>query len=107
MTGKPGDALPTGDDAARVARLLGYVHRPQAELRDDYRRVTRRARRGRRAGVLRPRVSPLQAAFAAAFSPVHLSHDGIASTLSLDAPAVPRSVTPSHCSLSRWRRAIR
>jgi len=45
VTGKPGDALPTGRDAARLARLLGYVHRPEAELRDDYRRVTRRARR--------------------------------------------------------------
>jgi [glutamine synthetase] adenylyltransferase / [glutamine synthetase]-adenylyl-L-tyrosine phosphorylase len=46
LTGKPGDALPTdGREAARLARLLGYVYRPQASLRDDYRRVTRRARR--------------------------------------------------------------
>lgn len=44
VTGRPGDALPTGDDAARIARLLGYTHRPEATLRDDYRRVTRRAR---------------------------------------------------------------
>jgi glutamate-ammonia-ligase adenylyltransferase len=45
VTGKPGDALPSGDVAERVARLMGYLHRPQASLRDDYRRVTRRARR--------------------------------------------------------------
>ena len=46
LTGKLGDALPTdGREARRLARLLGYVYRPQASLRDDYRRVTRRARR--------------------------------------------------------------
>jgi [glutamine synthetase] adenylyltransferase / [glutamine synthetase]-adenylyl-L-tyrosine phosphorylase len=46
LTGKPGDALPTdGREASRFARLLGYEHRPQASLRDDYRRVTRRARK--------------------------------------------------------------
>ena len=45
VTGRPGDALPAGADAARIARLLGYLHRPEAELRDDFRRVTRRARR--------------------------------------------------------------
>ena len=45
VTGKPGDALPGGDVAERVARLMGYLHRPQATLRDDYRRVTRQARR--------------------------------------------------------------
>jgi [glutamine synthetase] adenylyltransferase / [glutamine synthetase]-adenylyl-L-tyrosine phosphorylase len=46
LTGKPGDALPTdGREATRLARLLGYTYRPQASLRDDYRRVTRRARR--------------------------------------------------------------
>ena len=45
VTGKAGDALPTGVEAERVARLLGYLHHPQAGLRDDYRRVTRRARR--------------------------------------------------------------
>ncbi len=28
-----------------IGRLLGYVERPQTELRDEYRRVTRRARR--------------------------------------------------------------
>jgi glutamate-ammonia-ligase adenylyltransferase len=45
VTARPGDALPTGRDAVRIARLLGYTHRPEASLRDDYRRVTRRARR--------------------------------------------------------------
>jgi [glutamine synthetase] adenylyltransferase / [glutamine synthetase]-adenylyl-L-tyrosine phosphorylase len=46
LTGRPGDALPTdGREATRLARLLGYVHQPQAGLRDDYRRVTRRARK--------------------------------------------------------------
>ena len=45
VTGKAGDALPTGVEAERVARLLGYLYHPQAGLRDDYRRVTRRARR--------------------------------------------------------------
>ena len=42
---KPSDALP-GDRAEleRLALLLGYVHRPHSTLRDDYRRVTRRAR---------------------------------------------------------------
>ena len=43
---QPSDALP-GDQAEleRLALLLGYVHRPHSALRDDYRRVTRRARR--------------------------------------------------------------
>ncbi len=46
LTGAPGDALPTdGRAATRLARLMGYVDQPQAGLRDDYRRVTRRARR--------------------------------------------------------------
>jgi glutamate-ammonia-ligase adenylyltransferase len=45
VTGKAGDALPSGTDGLRLARLLGYVHRPEAGLRDDYRRVTRRARK--------------------------------------------------------------
>ena len=45
VTGRPGDALPTGADAVHMARLLGYLHSPEAELRDDFRRVTRRARR--------------------------------------------------------------
>jgi len=46
LTGRPGDALPTdGQEATRLARLLGYELEPQAQLRDDYRRVTRRARK--------------------------------------------------------------
>jgi glutamate-ammonia-ligase adenylyltransferase len=45
VTGKPGDALPAGADGLRVGRLLGYTHRPEAQVRDDFRRVTRRARR--------------------------------------------------------------
>jgi glutamate-ammonia-ligase adenylyltransferase len=45
VTGRPVDALPRDADAARVGRLLGELHRPEATLRDDYRRVTRRARR--------------------------------------------------------------
>lgn len=45
LTGAPGDSLPTGGaEAERLARLLGYTHRPVTELRDDYRRLTRRAR---------------------------------------------------------------
>ena len=45
LTGSPSDALPTdGAEALKLARLLGYVHRPQQSLRDDYRKVTRRAR---------------------------------------------------------------
>jgi glutamate-ammonia-ligase adenylyltransferase len=45
LTGAPGDALPTdGVEAARLGRLMGYTHRPASELRDDYRRLTRRAR---------------------------------------------------------------
>jgi len=45
VTGRSGDAIPTGADAARIGRLLGYTHRPEAELRDEFRRVTRRARK--------------------------------------------------------------
>jgi glutamate-ammonia-ligase adenylyltransferase len=45
LTAAPGDALPVdGEEAERLARLLGYVERPRQQLRDDYRRVTRRAR---------------------------------------------------------------
>ena len=46
QTARPSDALP-GDRAEleRLAVLLGYVHQPHITLRDDYRRVTRRARR--------------------------------------------------------------
>ncbi len=45
LTGAPGDSLPTDARVAeRLGRLLGYVHRPQTSLREDYRRLTRRAR---------------------------------------------------------------
>lgn len=44
LTGSPGDSLPAGAAGEKLGRLLGYVHRPQVSLRDDYRRVTRRAR---------------------------------------------------------------
>jgi glutamate-ammonia-ligase adenylyltransferase len=45
LTGTPGDALPvSGDEAEKLARLLGYTEQPQLQLREDYRRVTRRAR---------------------------------------------------------------
>jgi glutamate-ammonia-ligase adenylyltransferase len=45
LTGTPSDSLPVDGDEARVlARLLGYTHRPQQSLRDDYRRLTRRSR---------------------------------------------------------------
>lgn len=43
---QPSDALPTDRaELERLALLLGYVHHPHSALRDDYRRVTRRARR--------------------------------------------------------------
>jgi glutamate-ammonia-ligase adenylyltransferase len=45
VTGAPGDALPGGVDDLRIGRLLGFVENPQGELRDEFRRVTRRARR--------------------------------------------------------------
>ncbi len=45
VTGQPSDALPTGVAAGRLARLLGYEYRPENELRADYRRLTRRARK--------------------------------------------------------------
>jgi glutamate-ammonia-ligase adenylyltransferase len=45
VTGRPTDSLPAGDDTARIGRLLGLLHRPEAAVRDEYRRVTRRARR--------------------------------------------------------------
>ena len=45
LTGSPGDSLPTdGAEAGRLGRLLGYTHQPVSDLREDYRRVTRRAR---------------------------------------------------------------
>jgi [glutamine synthetase] adenylyltransferase / [glutamine synthetase]-adenylyl-L-tyrosine phosphorylase len=46
LTNSAREALPTDStEALRLGRMLGYVHRPQAGLRDDYRRITRRARR--------------------------------------------------------------
>jgi glutamate-ammonia-ligase adenylyltransferase len=45
ILGQPGDALPGGADDVRIGRLLGFSHQPQSELRDEFRRVTRRARR--------------------------------------------------------------
>jgi glutamate-ammonia-ligase adenylyltransferase len=46
LNGSANESLPTDSaEAARLARMLGYVGRPQAALRDDYRRITRRARR--------------------------------------------------------------
>ncbi len=45
LTGGAHDSLPNApDEAEKLGRMLGYVHRPNATLRDDYRRVTRRAR---------------------------------------------------------------
>jgi glutamate-ammonia-ligase adenylyltransferase len=46
QTASPSDALPTErGEIEKLALLLGYVHQPASSLRDDYRRVTRRARR--------------------------------------------------------------
>jgi glutamate-ammonia-ligase adenylyltransferase len=45
LTASPGDALPVdSDEAAKLGRMLGYTLRPQQALREEYRRVTRRAR---------------------------------------------------------------
>ena len=45
LTSTPGDALPTdGAEAKRLARLMGYTRQPVTELRDEYRRLTRRSR---------------------------------------------------------------
>jgi glutamate-ammonia-ligase adenylyltransferase len=45
LTGIPGDALPVdSDEATKLGRMLGFTHRPQQALREEYRRVTRRAR---------------------------------------------------------------
>lgn len=44
--GRGRDSLPSdADEAARLARSLGYDTNPRSELREQYRRVTRRARR--------------------------------------------------------------
>jgi glutamate-ammonia-ligase adenylyltransferase len=45
LTGVPGDSLPgDSDEATKLGRLLGFTHRPQQALREEYRRVTRRSR---------------------------------------------------------------
>ena len=45
LTGSSGDALPIdGDEAEKLARMLGFEQRAQQTLREEYRRVTRRAR---------------------------------------------------------------
>jgi [glutamine synthetase] adenylyltransferase / [glutamine synthetase]-adenylyl-L-tyrosine phosphorylase len=45
LTGVPGDSLPVdSDEAAKLGRMLGFAHRPQQALREEYRRVTRRSR---------------------------------------------------------------
>ncbi|HDH26911.1 MAG TPA: bifunctional glutamine-synthetase adenylyltransferase/deadenyltransferase, partial [Actinobacteria bacterium] len=44
--GKPADALPTdGVQGVRLGRSLGYEEAPRSALREEYRRLTRRARR--------------------------------------------------------------
>ena len=46
QSGSPSDALPS--DRAEIERLgllMGYVHQPATSLRDEYRKLTRRARR--------------------------------------------------------------
>jgi glutamate-ammonia-ligase adenylyltransferase len=46
QAGRPRDSLPTDPaEATRVARSLGYGRNPRTALREEYRRVTRRARR--------------------------------------------------------------
>ncbi len=46
QTGKPVDALPADpDEVTRLALSLGYESAPRSSLREEYRRVTRRARR--------------------------------------------------------------
>jgi glutamate-ammonia-ligase adenylyltransferase len=45
LTASPSDALPVdGEEAEKLARLIGYGERPQQQLRDEYRRLTRRSR---------------------------------------------------------------
>ena len=45
LTNATGDSLPVQSDLAEpLGRMLGFVHQPQTSLRDEYRRVTRRAR---------------------------------------------------------------
>ncbi|HEY5014821.1 MAG TPA: bifunctional [glutamine synthetase] adenylyltransferase/[glutamine synthetase]-adenylyl-L-tyrosine phosphorylase [Acidimicrobiia bacterium] len=45
LTNAAGESLPVQSDLAEpLGRMLGFVHQPQTSLRDEYRRVTRRAR---------------------------------------------------------------
>ena len=54
--GRPRDSLPADPAAAtRLARSLGYEGSPRSGLREEYRRLTRRARTRLRGGVLRRR----------------------------------------------------
>jgi glutamate-ammonia-ligase adenylyltransferase len=46
QSGFPGDSLPSdAADLEHLAGMLGYLQRPVTSLRDDYMRITRRARR--------------------------------------------------------------
>ena len=46
QAGRPRDSLPSDPgEVTRLARSLGYEGDPRAQLREDYRRATRRARR--------------------------------------------------------------
>ena len=46
QAGRPRDSLPADPaEVTRLARSLGYDLHPRATLREDYRRLTRRARR--------------------------------------------------------------
>jgi glutamate-ammonia-ligase adenylyltransferase len=46
QAGRPRDSLPTDSaETTRLARSLGYVRHPRTSLREEYRRLTRRARR--------------------------------------------------------------
>ena len=45
LTGRPVDSLPgVPEDAQKLGRLLGYLDHPQVKMREDYKRLTRRAR---------------------------------------------------------------
>ena len=45
LTGRPVDSLPTvPEDAEKLGRLLGYLDHPQVAMREDFKRLTRRAR---------------------------------------------------------------
>jgi len=45
LTGRAVDSLPSvPEDAQKLGRLMGYLDHPQVAMREDYKRVTRRAR---------------------------------------------------------------